>query len=124
MKRLIMIVALALLVSGCVKHPVKSDDLQAEIKANHREMPLAISAWAQAVKSEVEDNMHCAGQYAGKTCSVRLFLQPDGLILGAQSEGGDPALCHTAISAIKASTFPPVPKELLGQNGIVFDFKP
>lgn len=62
--------------------------------------------------------------HEGKMCTIRLFLQPDGLVLGVKSEGGDPALCEAAIAAVKQSTFQPVPKELQRQNGILLDFKP
>lgn len=88
------------------------------------DVPQSISSWAQAVNAEIESKMYDTEQYSGKICAVRLFLQPSGLVQGAQSEGGDPALCQAAIAAVKVSTFPPVPKELQGQNGIALDFKP
>lgn len=123
MKYLIPQMFMVLLVTGCSCNPVTSEGLKAEIKANHREVPLTIGSWAQSVKYEIMSNIDDWQQYKGKVCSVRLFLQPDGLVRGVQSEGGDPALCAAAIAAVKNSTFLPVPKALLGQNGIPFDFK-
>ncbi len=39
--------------------------------------------------------------YAGKTCTLRIKLAPDGMLLDIKPEGGDPALCQAALAAAK-----------------------
>ncbi|POT98920.1 hypothetical protein C3369_17470 [Escherichia sp. ESNIH1] len=124
MKRLITLLVVALLATGCIRNPVTSEGLKADINTNHREPRPTISSWVQSVKSELMSHMDNGQWHEGKMCTIRLFLQPDGLVLGVKSEDGDPALCETAIAAVKQSTFQPVPKELQRQNGILLDFKP
>lgn len=121
MKRLMTLMAVAMLATGCSNTHTAPHPARASAGFNQQ---MTVNAWAQAVRAEIESKMYGAEQYQGKICTVRLSLLHDGMVMSARSEGGDPALCQAAIAAVKVSTFPPVPKELQGQKGILLDFKP
>ncbi|WP_139541455.1 cell envelope integrity TolA C-terminal domain-containing protein [Klebsiella spallanzanii] len=64
--------------------------------------------------------------YTGKTCSVRLLLSPDGLVLMATATGGDAELCKAVMSAITRVKLPPPPDMETYQRfrNPVLDFRP
>ncbi|MGE1945765.1 cell envelope integrity TolA C-terminal domain-containing protein [Klebsiella pneumoniae] len=44
-----------------------------------------------------------------KTCSIRIYLQPDGSVNSATAKEGDAKLCKAAISAITRAKIPAAP---------------
>lgn len=48
-----------------------------------------ISNYAGQIKSAIESKFYDAASYSGKTCTLRIKLAPDGMLLNIQSEGGD-----------------------------------
>ncbi len=68
-----------------------------------------INNYAGQIKSAIESKFYDASSYAGKTCTLRIKLAPDGLLLNIQSEGGDPALCQAALAAARQAKFPKPP---------------
>ncbi|MCS5782104.1 hypothetical protein LNP24_28250 [Klebsiella pneumoniae subsp. pneumoniae] len=48
--------------------------------------------------------------YKGKTCSIRIYLQPDGSVNSATAKEGDAKLCKAAISAITRAKIPAAPE--------------
>ncbi|HAU5465639.1 TPA: cell envelope integrity protein TolA, partial [Cronobacter sakazakii] len=70
-----------------------------------------INGYASQIKSAIESKFYDASSYSGKTCTLRIKLAPDGLLLDIQSEGGDPALCQAAISAARQAKIPKPPSQ-------------
>ena len=58
-----------------------------------------INGYAAQIKSAIESRFYDASSYTGKTCTLRIKLAPDGMLLDIKSEGGDPALCTAALAA-------------------------
>lgn len=54
--------------------------------------------------------------YAGKACTMRLRISPTGLLLTAQTEGGDPAYCASLLAAASTTKFPAPPAEATDAN--------
>ncbi|MGL4860253.1 MAG: cell envelope integrity protein TolA, partial [Enterobacteriaceae bacterium] len=50
--------------------------------------------------------------YIGRTCELRIRLTPEGKLLDAKAEGGDPALCQAAVVAAKEANIPAPPKAI------------
>lgn len=49
-----------------------------------------INNYAGQIKSAIESKFYDASSYAGKTCTLRIKLAPDGMLLDIKPEGGDP----------------------------------
>lgn len=62
-------------------------------------------AYGASVGRAIRTNLHDPQNYAGKACTIRLKIAPTGLLLAAQTEGGDPAYCAALLSAARATTF-------------------
>lgn len=67
-----------------------------------------------------------ASSYAGKTCTLRIKLAPDGMLLDIKPEGGDPALCQAALAAAKLAKIPKPPSQAVYEvfKNAPLDFKP
>ncbi|WP_243731485.1 cell envelope integrity protein TolA, partial [Pseudescherichia vulneris] len=85
-----------------------------------------ISNYAGMIKSAIETKFYDASSYAGKTCTLRIKLAPDGLLLDIQSEGGDPALCQAALAAARQAKIPKPPSQAVYEvfKNAPLDFKP
>ncbi len=85
-----------------------------------------INNYAGQIKSAIESKFYDASSYAGKTCTLRIKLAPDGLLLDLQSEGGDPALCQAALAAARQAKFPKPPSQAVYEvfKNAPLDFKP
>ncbi|WP_064764803.1 cell envelope integrity protein TolA, partial [Klebsiella pneumoniae] len=85
-----------------------------------------INNYAGQIKSAIESKFYDASSYAGKTCTLRIKLAPDGLLLNIQSEGGDPALCQAALAAARQAKFPKPPSQAVYEvfKNAPLDFKP
>lgn len=124
MKKVIAILALSLLAGCAAKHD-KAVDKEVDGQLGKPALSAdTTSQWVPKVGREIADHIYDIEQYSGKACSVRLSIAPSGMVMAANTEGGDPAFCQSVLSAIKASTFPPLPKELQKQKSILFNFKP
>ncbi|MGQ7172078.1 cell envelope integrity protein TolA, partial [Escherichia sp. R-CC3] len=66
--------------------------------------------YAGQIKSAIESKFYDASSYAGKTCTLRIKLAPDGMLLDIKPEGGDPALCQAALAAAKLAKIPKPPE--------------
>lgn len=47
--------------------------------------------------------------YRGKKCTVRISIQPDGMLLTAATVRGDPEFCQAFLSAVSRAKIPPAP---------------
>lgn len=70
-----------------------------------------INNYAGQIKSAIESKFYDASSYAGKTCTLRIKLAPDGMLLDIKPEGGDPALCQAALAAAKLAKIPKPPSQ-------------
>ncbi|HBM3279966.1 TPA: cell envelope integrity protein TolA [Klebsiella oxytoca] len=78
------------------------------------------------IQKAIREQMPGPDKYTGRTCSVRLLLSPDGLVLMATPDGGDAELCKAAMSAISRAKLPPPPDMETYQQfrNSVLDFRP
>ncbi len=85
-----------------------------------------ISNYAGQIKSAIESKFYNDPSFAGKTCTLRVKLAPDGLLLDIKSEGGDPALCQAAIAAARLAKIPKPPSQDVYEvfKNAPLDFKP
>lgn len=75
----------------------------------------------QAVTKQFSDSP----SYKGKKCTVRISIAPDGLLLSAEIEKGDPEFCQDVLSAITRAKIPPAPNKetwLKFRNAPLLDF--
>lgn len=70
-----------------------------------------LSAYARQIQEAITVQMHDINTYTGKTCVIRISLQPDGLVNNATAKEGDEKLCKAAISAITRAQIPAAPDE-------------
>ncbi|MBC6573308.1 cell envelope integrity protein TolA [Escherichia coli] len=85
-----------------------------------------ISHYASEIKTAVEKQFYMSGKYSGKVCSVKITMAPNGVVLDARKENGDPALCREALNAVRNADIPPPPSSEIYnvfRNGVL-DFKP
>ncbi|MGS6548407.1 cell envelope integrity protein TolA, partial [Enterobacter rongchengensis] len=85
-----------------------------------------INGYAAQIKSAIESRFYDASSYAGKTCTLRIKLAPDGMLLDIKSEGGDPALCTAALAAARQAKMPKPPSQAVYEvfKNAPLDFKP
>ncbi|NMW28107.1 cell envelope integrity protein TolA, partial [Escherichia fergusonii] len=85
-----------------------------------------INNYAGQIKSAIESRFYDASLYAGKTCTLRIKLAPDGMLLDIKPEGGDPALCQAALAAAKLAKIPKPPSQAVYEvfKNAPLDFKP
>lgn len=84
MKRLMTLMAVALLAIGCTHKTTPPHPARATDGFNQQ---LTVSMWVQAVRAEIESKMNDTEQYRGKICTVSLSLLPDGMVMSARTEG-------------------------------------
>ncbi|MBA2815180.1 cell envelope integrity protein TolA [Candidatus Pantoea persica] len=85
-----------------------------------------ISDYAGQIQAAIQSKFYDWENYKGLTCTLRIKLAPDGLLIDAKAEGGDPALCHAALSAARQARIPKPPSLDVYQvfKNAPLDFKP
>jgi colicin import membrane protein len=85
-----------------------------------------ISGYGDQVKAAIQQKFYEDPAFSGKTCTLRIKLAPDGLLISVSSEGGDPALCQAAIAAAKSARIPRPPSQAVYEvfKNAPIDFKP
>ena len=85
-----------------------------------------IANYGSQIKAAIESRFYDASSYAGKTCSLRVKMNPDGSLISVSAEGGDPALCQAALAAARQAKFPKPPSEAVYEvfKNAPIDFKP
>ncbi|MGL4277522.1 MAG: cell envelope integrity protein TolA [Morganella morganii] len=85
-----------------------------------------INQYAYQIQKAIREQMTGPDKYTGRTCSVRLLLSPDGLVLMATPGRGDAELCKAVMSAITRVKLPPPPDVETYQRfrNPVLDFRP
>ncbi|HDG5237679.1 TPA: cell envelope integrity protein TolA [Klebsiella pneumoniae] len=68
-----------------------------------------IVVYAAQIRNAIVAEMYEPDAYKGKTCSIRIYLQPDGSVNSATAKEGDAKLCKAAISAITRAKIPAAP---------------
>ena len=120
------ILTLALLIVACSNHPQKTnlrtmpyDDNSAEVDdlLGDLQSPAIPSQrsktdiYASQIRNAIVAEMYEANVYQGKSCSIRIDLQPDGSVNKATAKEGDARLCKAAISAITRAKIPAAPDD-------------
>ena len=129
-----MVITLSL--AGCVKEhsAIKDRTPEAEVDTLLRAYDgkgtpatgAEISEYAGQIKTAIEAQFYNPDEYAGKKCTLRIKMAPDGLLLDVQTEGGDPELCRAALEAVKKAEFPrpPSPEVYEVFKNAPLDFQP
>ncbi|MND10665.1 cell envelope integrity inner membrane protein TolA [compost metagenome] len=120
------ILTLVLLITACSNHTQKTNvrvmpgnDRSAEVDdlLSNLGSPTVppeyskIAVYAAQIRNAIVDKMHEPDAYKGKTCSIRISLQPDGSVNSATVKEGDAKLCKAAISAITRAKIPAAPDD-------------
>ncbi|HCN97965.1 MAG TPA: cell envelope integrity protein TolA [Leclercia sp.] len=61
------------------------------------------------IRQAVTEQFAGSQSYRGKSCTVRISIQPDGMLLSAAIEKGDPEFCQAVLSAVSRAKIPPAP---------------
>ncbi|MFO6427343.1 cell envelope integrity protein TolA [Escherichia coli] len=74
----------------------------------------------------IESKFYDASSYAGKTCTLRIKLAPDGMLLDIKPEVAIPALCQAALAAAKLEDPDSAPSQAVYEvfKNARSDFKP
>ncbi|HHT0471743.1 cell envelope integrity protein TolA [Klebsiella variicola] len=64
-----------------------------------------------AIRNAIVAEMYEPDAYKGKTCSIRISLQPDGSVNSATAKEGDAKFCKAAISAMTRAKIPAAPDD-------------
>lgn len=65
--------------------------------------------YAGEIKSAIESKFYYDPSFKGRSCTLRINLAPDGLLMGITAESGDVAVCQTALAAAKQAHLPAPP---------------
>ncbi|WP_392565713.1 cell envelope integrity protein TolA [Utexia brackfieldae] len=68
------------------------------------------------VNNAIKNKFLNANSYIGKSCSIKLTIARDGLLLSVSGTDGDPVLCREAISAAKSAVIPKPATDALYQE--------
>lgn len=93
---------------------------------SHNEPNADNSKYASEIKTAIEGNFYDASSFRGKSCTLRIHLAPDGLLMNITAEGGDPDLCQAAIAGAKKTQFPVPPNREVYEKfkNALLDFRP
>ncbi|AVE48801.1 cell envelope integrity protein TolA [Serratia marcescens] len=132
----LMAVMLALALTGCAKSTVPSqtvpankevDDLFANLgdpktPAPGKEKEQYFAQLLAVIQSHLKD----AEAYSGRSCTLRIKLAPDGLLISVRAEQGEPQLCQAAIKAIVNARLPKPPTAAVYEavNNGTLEFRP
>lgn len=85
-----------------------------------------VDGYMSQVQAALMKNFFDAQLYKGKTCTLRIKMAPDGMLISVQAEGGDPALCQVALAAAKQAKLPKPPSTAIYEKfkNAPIDFKP
>ncbi|MBG6244305.1 cell envelope integrity protein TolA [Candidatus Symbiopectobacterium sp. 'North America'] len=86
----------------------------------------ALDSYGGQVRAAIQSKFYDWQLYRGKTCTLRIKLAPDGLLVSVEAESGDPALCQAAIAAAKQARIPKPPSTDVYEafKNAPIDFKP
>lgn len=107
--------AVVVLVAGCTHHTHKKwEPLKPDPMLQARDASGATTGQLEAYALQIRDAVQAkmpAGNYVGMRCTVRLNLARDGMIISANTEGGDRQLCDAALKAVQTAQIPPAPSD-------------
>ncbi|MGK2889487.1 MAG: cell envelope integrity protein TolA [Candidatus Malihini olakiniferum] len=87
---------------------------------------VALDSYGGQVRVVIQNKFYNWQLYRGKTCTLRIKLAPDGILVSVKAESGDPALCQAAIAAAKQARIPKPPSTDVYEafKNAPIDFKP
>ncbi|MGL9760055.1 MAG: cell envelope integrity protein TolA [Symbiopectobacterium sp.] len=86
----------------------------------------ALDNYGGQLRAAIQSKFYDWQLYRGKTCTLRIKLALDGLLISVEAESGDPALCQAAIAAAKQAKIPRPPSTDVYEafKNAPIDFKP
>ncbi|MGL4725038.1 MAG: cell envelope integrity protein TolA [Scandinavium sp.] len=130
-----VMIAACLLLAGCQgqsQQPLtKTEDAQVDellggLNTNSSERDEAtVSGYATQIRHAIQEQLPNPGRWEGKSCLVQIRLAPDGQLMSAEVEKGDPGLCQAVLDALRKAKMPQPPNEKIYQvlKTAVLDFK-
>lgn len=114
-----LIAVIALAGCGTDHHITRAESMKITERGN------GVMQYAGQIRDAVISQIYSPEQYAGKRCTVRMQLARDGIVISARSEGGDPAFCQVALSAVRYAKIPPAPSDEVYQifRNVPLDFQ-
>lgn len=73
-------------------------------------------SYAVQIQQAVTKQLSGSQSYRGKNCTVRISIQPDGMLMSAAIEKGDPEFCQAVLSAVSHAQIPPAPDKATWQT--------
>lgn len=133
----LLLVVVVLPLTGCTKKPAHSSidannilfDIQpckaADIHAQHASSA-EIACYGGQIQSAIAIQFPDASSWAGKICTLRINIAPDGSLNSVKAENGDTAFCQAVLTAVKKADFPKPPSRAVYEvfKNIPLDFKP
>jgi TolA protein len=95
-----------LLVVGCATdhHITRAESMKVTVRGND------LNHYATQIHDAIKDKMPIT-KFDGMSCTLRMRLARDGMVLKVSSEGGDAALCDAALKAVQVANIPPAPSD-------------
>ena len=103
--------AAVILAAGCTPRPYTDHHITRAESMKITERGNSVMSYAGEIRDAIHAAIYAPEQYAGKRCLVRMHLARDGMVISARSEGGDPAFCQVAVSAVRQAKIPPAPSD-------------
>jgi colicin import membrane protein len=68
-----------------------------------------IQSYAAEIQQAITAEFSDIKSWRGKTCTIRISILPDGMLMKATVENGDPEFCQAALTAVTRAKIPPAP---------------
>lgn len=85
-----------------------------------------IQSYAAEIQQAITAEFSDIKSWRGKTCTIRISILPDGMLMKAVVEDGDPEFCQAALVAVTRAKIPPAPDKETWQvfKNAPLDFAP
>lgn len=70
-----------------------------------------IQSYAAQIQQAVTAEFSDIKSWRGKECTIRTSISPEGMLMKAEAENGDPDFCQAALAALTRAKLPPAPDE-------------
>lgn len=110
-----LLLLLPFLLSACASHK-QQPPLPEDIWGMSQVEPDKNVRYLVQIHQAVTEQFSGSQSYRGKSCTVRISIQPDGVLLSAAIEKGDPEYCQAVLSAVSRAKIPPAPDKATWQT--------
>lgn len=112
-----LLLLLPFLLSACAGDSIRQQPpLPDELWGMGQAEPDRNQSYAVQIYQAVTEQFSERQSYRGKDCTIRISIQPDGMLLSAAIEKGDPEFCQAILSAVSRAKIPPAPDKATWQT--------